>query len=101
MHQQLGPVLKALIQTDSELSESLKAQIFKKFEAVPFDSSASNATRVKKTLVATGSNKEMQKSTSEIDIPKSDLVASLPSGCLKRMVSFVNLKTYFSLYDLN
>jgi hypothetical protein len=87
LYQQLGPILKSLIQSESGLSESLKTQIDKKLESYTFDSSAASTIRSKKTLIVTESDGEVKQNTLGIEIPKSDLVASLSTGCLKRMVS--------------
>jgi hypothetical protein len=93
MHSQIGPMVKALIVANNEIEQSVKDQTDKKIASCPMDPNASSVEREKSCLVlGHGSNNIDGTATGESDgngmgfeIPKTDLVASLPSDCMTRM----------------
>lgn len=93
LHIQLGPVIKALVMTDGSLEASTKTQVESTLDSSPFDSAAAKVGRQMKSIVvgeASNGNSGECASSLVIDIPKTDLVASLPPKCLTRMVSLLS-----------
>lgn len=88
---QIGPPIKALIQSllPDNITSSLKNQIEKVFDST-FDPSASKVIRTKSciTLAPINFSKKgsVQEDQLQIEIPKTDLVASLPENCMTRLV---------------
>lgn len=93
MHTQLGPALKALVMSNSGLESSVRTKVESLLISSPFNSTASKVSREKKSFVIDDGNNGTDDSESSdlpsaaIEIPKTDLVAILPSKCLSRMVS--------------
>ena len=89
LHSQLGPAIKALIMANGAMEPSTKTQIENTLNTSPFDIAAAKVERQKKCLVyedASNGNTGQSTPSLVIDIPKTDLVASLPLKCLSRMV---------------
>ena len=91
LHTQLGPVIKALVMSNGDIESTTKTQVEKVLDTSPFDSTAAKIEREKKSIVYDGLYGSNCASSSSlvIDIPKTDLVATLPPKCLTRMVSSV------------
>jgi len=89
MHTQMGPVLKALVMSNSNLESSARSQVEDLLDSSPYDPGASKIVREKQSFIIESSNSINTESGSSLDIeiPKTDLVASLPSKCLSRMRS--------------
>lgn len=92
LHSQLGPGFKALALSSCPDSLSIKEQLNTTFQQHSFDPSAAKAEHVKKCILldtnADGSDQSGQANSSfGLDIPKTDLVATLPNGCISKMVS--------------
>ena len=87
-------------------SPQIKTQLQGTCEEHPFDLASQNVERIKKCIVseADGSigQRDNASSTSlSIDVPKTDLMASLPIGCIEKMVSRLKfLTTYMTLFVL-
>ncbi len=97
MHSQLGPVVKALLVSSQETDQSVKDQIEKKINSSPLDPGASSCVREKTCLVAGNSEGDEGMGSDSangvgFEIPKTDIVASLPSDCITRMVSRYKVK---------
>mmetsp|Transcript_363 Transcript_363/g.549 ORF Transcript_363/g.549 Transcript_363/m.549 type:complete len:1476 (+) Transcript_363:109-4536(+) len=90
MHAQLGPVVKALLVSCQVIDQSVKDQIESKIDSCPFDPSSSSMSREKACLI-NGNNAGNEDAGTDdgngfgFEIPKTDIVASLPSDCLTRM----------------
>merc|ERR1740136_50149 len=90
LHSQLGPAIKALIMANGAMEPSTKTQIENTLNTSPFDIAAAKVERQKKCLVyedASNGNTGQSTPSLVIDIPKTDLVASLPLKCLSRMAT--------------
>jgi len=87
MHTQLGPVLKALVMSNSGLESSTRTQVESLLVSSPFDPTSAKASRQRKSFVEEGSHDGEGLPSLAIDIPKTDLVATLPSKCLTRMAA--------------
>ena len=88
LHVQLGPMLKALISQaiPDSMSSSVKDQIEKAFDTSPYEPEAAKVSRSKVCIVTSSRSSSETSSAIDIEIPKIDLVSSLPEGCLERMV---------------
>jgi hypothetical protein len=91
LHKQLGPVFKALVLSD-KASGPVKPQIESTIDANPFDPSEKSMPR-NKSCIASGSSVPGSSTSGSseglgMEIPKTDLVASLPRDCLTNLVRF-------------
>ena len=94
MHVQLGPSLKALIMSNSGLESSTIENLL---ASSPFDATSATVNRERTSFVEHDSNDGVDVPSVVVAIPKTDLVAALPSKCLTRMVSqFINYKGHGS-----
>ncbi len=97
MHSQLGPTMKALVVANSRIEQSVKDQVEKKMDASPFKQDASSSTRQKVCLITSiGTSESESEGGPGFEIPKTDIVAALPSDCINRMVSCIKI---FNLFD--
>jgi hypothetical protein len=95
LHSQIGPVFRALVLSSCPETSSIKGQLESAFEEYPFDTAAVKIERPKKCLVL-GSNIGSETTGASslsalLDLPKTDLAASLPSDCIEKMVRCVFL----------
>lgn len=104
LHVQLGPVSRALILSSCGDTSSIKSQLERTFDENPFDPDASKMGRSRECVVlqsnvAAGLKGEATASSILLDLPKIDLVASLPSDCIEKMVSFCISVTHIALFS--
>ena len=88
MHIQLGPVFKAMVLSGTK-DPILKSQLEKKIDSNPFDVSISTRTPTRKCIFGTEPDDDGGSGVSSsigLDLPKTDLIAELPSDILKRLV---------------
>lgn len=88
MHIQLGPVLKAMVLSGTK-DPFLKSQLEKKIDSNPFDVSISTRTPTRKCIFSIESDDDGGSGVSSsigLDLPKTDLIAELPSDIVKRLV---------------
>jgi len=91
MHSQLGPMLKALLNSNTSVEDSVKTQVENKMNLSPMDPAVKTKTWPKRCLVlikeaSDGENAGGDEGNSlGIEIPRTDLVANLPPDCLTRM----------------
>lgn len=91
MHVQLGPTLKA-VALSSIKNPSFRDEIEKMFGENPFDSSLASKEWPKSYILSNSGNDtedggDNAGSGMNIELPKTDLIAELPSDCLSRMGS--------------
>ena len=85
LHSQLGPTLKALVVANGSIEQSVKDQVEKKMDSSPM---TQGVTPQKVCLISgNGTNESENEGGSGFEVPKTDIVAALPSDCIKRMVS--------------
>ncbi len=91
MHSQLGPTMKALIVANGNIDQNVKDQVEKKMESSPMTREAATVARTKSCLISKNNASDSENEGAPgFEIPKTDIVAALPSGCIKRLVSCEN-----------
>lgn len=93
LHSQIGPMFRALVLSSCPETSPIKGQLERTFEENPFDNAAAKMERSKKCVVlglnsASESNGAVAPSALLV-LPKTDLVASLSSDCIEKMVRCV------------
>ena len=90
MHSQLGPSMKALVVANGNVEQAVKDQVEKKMVSSSMKHDAPTVPRLKSCLITSnGTGESVDEGGTGFEIPKTDLVASLPPDCIKRMVSFL------------
>lgn len=99
MHSQLGPTMKALVVANGIVEQTVKDQVEKKMDSSPMKHDAAHASRLKSCLITSnGTAESADEGDTGFEIPKTDLVASLPPDCIKRMVSFCMMYFHSSIF---
>ena len=103
-------MVKALIVSNNEIDQSVKDQVEKKINSCTVDPGASAVVRQKTCLIEVKGIDDDERTGGAgngagFEIPKTDIVANLPSDCLTRMVrlflkSVTNLSRLYHIYLL-
>jgi hypothetical protein len=98
LHVQLGPAFQAVVLTATNKDQSLRDQLEKTFQEHPYDSSVSSAEWPKSSICGGGDDANGEGGNSgsglQLDVPKLDLLAELPSDCITRMVSLFDVEDF-------
>lgn len=88
IHSQLGPMVRALILANNTVEQSVKDQVINKIESCPMDPKAASVARERSCNIPGQKEKNSNSLGNQlsIHIPKTDIVACLPSDCITRMV---------------
>lgn len=93
LHSQIGPMFRALVLSSCPETSPIKGQLENTFEENPFDSVTAKMERSKKCVVLESNSASESNGAAApsvlLDLPKTDLAASLSSDCIEKMVRCV------------
>jgi hypothetical protein len=101
MYKQLGPALKALVLSNT-ISDSVKTHLESIFSSTSFDPKANSVPRSKRCVVLASKGAVDDKTSNQalgIEVPRTDLVATLSNDCISRLVSLVFKCITFALTE--
>ena len=98
IHTQVGPMLKALVNSNGNVDDAIKKLVETELELHPFNPDKSSESRKKKGPATKNSSSSSSRTRSDgFEIPKIDFVASLPDNCMENLVRRSLVTACFSI----
>ena len=91
-------MVKALVVANNEVDQHIKDQIESKMDSCPLNPNATSLVREKSCLILDkGSDVKGNENPLGFEIPKTDIVASLPADCIDRMVRMSSIFCHINI----